>query len=219
MQFIQFMGHYGQMVNVISLILSSIVFPMLMKYVGLKSTLRIFPSLLLAVNIVVFGALPGNLAVLFVSMSVLKAMMYSIHDPSTELLYLPTSNAIKFKSKFWIDVVGARVTKAAGSSINALAGSVDRSIRVSRVPSLLTAAALWVVCYYVGESFDYLVDHEIVVGSKDGDEPNTVDELEYNQHLEMEQSDSSSQEDEEENQFAHPMSPMTDLRPTPTDVA
>lgn len=202
------MGHYGQMVNVLSLILSSIVFPMLMRYVGLKSTLRIFPSLLLAVNFIVFGALPGNLAVLFFSMSLLKAMMYSIHDPSTELLYLPTSNAIKFKSKFWIDVVGARVAKAAGSSINALAGSVDRSIRVSRVPSLLTAVALWVVCYYVGESFDHLVEHGVVVGSNDGDDPNYVDKLEYNHHLEMEESDS---EEVDDSRFVHPLSSSMEI--------
>ena len=117
LQFKQFMCHYGQMVNVTSLILSSMVFPALMRHVGLKSTLRIFPTLLLAINVLVFGFLRGNLAVLFLSMSLLKAMMYSIHDPSTELLYLPTSSAIKFKSKFWIDVVGARVAKALGSSI------------------------------------------------------------------------------------------------------
>lgn len=205
------MGHYGQLVNIISLFLSSLVFPYLMKHVGLKSTLRIFPTLLLAVNIVVFGALPGNLAVLFFSLSILKAMMYSIHDPSTELLYLPTSNAVKFKSKFWIDVVGARVAKAVGSSINTLAGSVDRSIRVSSAPSLLTASALWIVCYYVGESFEYLVEHKMVVGL---DEPEVMDHLEYNQHLEMEADDSANNEGDCDHMFAHPRAPIEDLSAT-----
>jgi len=98
MSFTQFMGHYGQMVNVSSLLLSSIIFPVLIRRCGLRITLRLFPSLLLVANVLAFLAVPGNLLVLFFSMSVLKAMTYSIHDPSKEILYLPTSNAIKFKS-------------------------------------------------------------------------------------------------------------------------
>ena len=207
------MGHYGQLVNITSLFLSSLVFPFLMKRVGLKSTLRIFPTLLLAVNVIVFGAMPGNLAVLFFSVSLLKAMMYSIHDPSTELLYLPTSNAIKFKSKFWIDVVGARIAKAMGSTINTMAGSVDRSIRVSSSPSLITASALWIVSYYVGEMFDDLVHHKIVVGLDD--EPVLADSLEYNHHLEMELSEGTDHDE----MFDHALDPIEKLSTKESDVA
>ena len=153
MSFTQFMGHYGQMVNFSSLFLSSLVFPWLISRFQLKVTLRIFPTLLLVANILAFVAFPGNLGVLFFSMSLLKAMTYSIHDPSKELLYNPTSNAIKFKSKFWIDVVGARFAKAIGSSINHISGSVHRSIRVASAPSLLTAVALWYTCYKAGIFF------------------------------------------------------------------
>lgn len=125
-------------------------------------------------NVLAFLALPGNLLVLFISMSVLKAITYSVHDPSKEILYLPTSNAIKFKSKFWIDVVGARVAKAIGSTINNLAGSVDRSIRVASAPSLLTAGALWWVCYQVGIRFDKLIETGTVVGVDDDDTANEI---------------------------------------------
>jgi ATP/ADP translocase len=162
--FTQFMGHYGQMVNISSLVLSSVVFPFLIRRFGLRRTLWLFPTLLLLANILAFAVKPGNLAVLFVSLSVLKAMTYSIHDPSKEILYIPTSNAIKFKSKFWIDVVGARFAKAIGSSINNYAGSVQRSIRVASAPSLLTSVALWWVCYRVGTQFEQLVARGAVVG-------------------------------------------------------
>jgi hypothetical protein len=60
--------------------------------------------------------------------------------------------------------VGARVAKAVGSSINTFAGSVDRSVRVGTVPSFLTAAGLWFVCYRVGFKFDSLVRDGSVVG-------------------------------------------------------
>lgn len=164
MSFTQFMGHYGQVTNIASLLFSYFVFPYLIHKFGLRITLRLFPTLLFLATVLAFGAVPGNLAVLFVSMTILKAMTYSIHDPSKELLYLPTSLAIKFRSKFWIDVVGARVAKAVGSTINTFAGNVDQSIRVGTVPSLLTAAALWFVCYRAGIQFDRLVREGKVVG-------------------------------------------------------
>jgi ATP/ADP translocase len=170
MSFTQFMGHYGQMVNVSSLLLSSLIFPTLIYRLGLKYTLRLFPTLLLFVNILAFIAMPGNLLVLFFSMSLLKATTYSIHDPAKEILYIPTSQAIQFNAKFWIDVVGARVAKAIGSSINHYSGSVHRSIRVASAPSLLTAMGLWYVCYCIGSQFDTLIESNTVVGIDDDDD-------------------------------------------------
>jgi ATP/ADP translocase len=165
MTFTQFMGHYGQMVNGTSLLLSSLVFPWLMRRYGLQTTLRLFPTLLLAVNLIAFGIAPGNLTVLFISLSLLKAMTYSIHDPAKEILYVPTSPAIQLQAKFWIDVVGARIAKAAGSSLNHWAGSVDRSIRVASLPSLFTAGLLWLVCHRVGQWFTILVHRQWTIGS------------------------------------------------------
>ena len=165
--FVDFMGHYGQLVNATSLFLSLVGFPWLIRSFGLRYTLRLFPTLLVVATVVAFGALPGNLAVLFISMSLLKAMTYSIHDPAKELLYLPTSNTIKFKSKFWIDIVGARCAKAVGSTINTYAGSVDRSVSVGSVPSLLTAMLLWAACHYAGRDFDHLVESGTIVGLDD----------------------------------------------------
>jgi ATP/ADP translocase len=173
MSFSQFMGHYGQVVNMTSLLFSSVLFPWLIRKYGLRVTLRLFPTLLFLVTLVTYGAIPGNLTVLFLSMSFLKAMTYSIHDPSKEILYIPTSNAVKFRAKFWIDVVGARISKAIGSGINTYAGSVDRSIRVSTVPSLLTAAGLWLICYYAGIEFDRLLVTGKIVGLEQPDESGT----------------------------------------------
>jgi len=171
--FSQFMAGYGQLTNVLSLLLSFFAFPYLMQRHGLKWTVRLFPTLLLLVTIMVYGIAPRNLYVLFWGMSLLKAMTYSINDPAKEILYLPTSNAIKFRAKFWIDVVGARVAKAIGSSINTYAGSIDRIVKYGLVPSILTACALWAVCYYVGIEFEHLLDSGKIVGrTLDDDDEN-----------------------------------------------
>ncbi|CAJ1936253.1 unnamed protein product [Cylindrotheca closterium] len=173
MSFSEFMGHYGQVVNLTSFVFSSIVFPFLIRKYGLRITLRFFPTLLLVLTLVAYGAAPGNLPVLFFSLSVLKAMTYSVHDPSKEILYIPTSNAVKFRAKFWIDVVGERISKAIGSGFNTLAGNVDRSVRIGSIPSLLSAIGLWIVCYYAGIEFDRLLATGRIVGLEHGVDPST----------------------------------------------
>ena len=178
--FAQFMGRYGQLTNVLSLLLSYFAFPFLMKTRGLRSTLRIFPALLVFVAILTYLALPMNLPVLFVSVSLLKAMTYSVNDPAKEILYIPTSDEIKFRAKFWIDVVGARIAKALASSINTYAGSADRIVQYGTVPSVVTALGLFAVCYQVGIEFDGLLERGQIVGSGDGDDdenlPNRLDD-------------------------------------------
>ena len=64
--------------------------------------------------------LVNNMWILFTLLSVLKAITFSLNEPVKELLYIPTSEAIKFKAKAWIDVFGARCAKAFGSYITYL---------------------------------------------------------------------------------------------------
>ena len=173
MSFSKFMGHYGQVVNLTSLLFSSLLFPFLIKRLGLRRTLLWFPTMLLVVTFLAYGAMPGNLAVLFVSLSLLKAMTYSIHDPSKELLYIPTSNAVKFRAKFWIDVVGERISKAIGSAFNTLARDVEESLRIGTLPCLLTALGLWTACYLVGLRFDELLATGKIVGLEHPIDPST----------------------------------------------
>lgn len=173
MSFSEFMGRYGQVVNFTSLLLSSLIFPILIHRYGLKVTLRVFPTFLLVITIIAYGAMPGNLTVLFLSLSLLKAMTYSVHDPAKELLYIPTSNAVKFRAKFWIDVVGERISKAIGGLFNTFSGSVEKSIRVGSLPSILSAAGLWFVCFYVGIEFDRLLRTGEIVGLENTINPAT----------------------------------------------
>jgi len=162
--YIQFMGWYGQTVNILSLFLSFYAFPRLIKNYGLSTTIRIFPTVLLLVTIFAFVMFPRNLYFLFISLSICKALTYSVHDPSEEVLYMPTSDAVKFKAKFWIDVVGQRIAKAIGSAINNYAGSVEGIVKYGSLPSILTALILWLACYQVGVLFDELIKSGNVVG-------------------------------------------------------
>ncbi|KAL7533626.1 hypothetical protein ACHAXR_005352 [Thalassiosira sp. AJA248-18] len=178
--YIQFMGWYGQTVNILSLFLSFYAFPRLIKNYGLRITIRIFPTVLLFVTICAFVLFPGNLYFLFISLSVCKALTYSIHDPSEEVLYMPTSDDAKFRAKFWIDVVGQRVAKALGSAINNYAGSVEGIVKYGSLPSVVASLALWLACYQVGQLFDGLIKSGNVVGSEE--------EERYDEGLELHES-------------------------------
>jgi hypothetical protein len=157
--------------------------------------------------------LQGNLALLFFSLSLLKAMTYSVHDPSKEILYLPTSNSIKFKAKFWIDVVGARIAKAIGSSINTIAGSVDRSIRVASAPSLLTAVGLWYVCYRVGNIFDRLIASNTVVGVDDDGDVSNITRLSAADYAKLVDDSGLEVDAADDSIFDDPMSASLELSP------
>ena len=190
--FTTFMGRYGQLTNILSLLLSYFAFPYLMENFGLKHTLRIFPTLLLAITTMAFIALPMNLPVLFISMSLLKALTYSINDPAKEILYIPTSNTVKFKAKFWIDVVGARAAKAIGSSINTYAGTIERIVQYGSLPSMATAVALWVVCYAAGVKFDSLLESGEIVGN---DNDCLMKDLAFNNQIDEGEDQCCHQED------------------------
>ena len=168
--YIQFLGWYGQTVNILSLFLSFYAFPRLIQNYGLSSTIRIFPTVLLLVTIFAFILFPKNLYFLFISLSICKALTYSIHDPAEEVLYMPTSDDAKFRAKFWIDVVGQRIAKAIGSAINNYAGSVEEIVKYGSLPSIVSALALWLVCYQVGNQFDTLIKSGEVVGLSNNDD-------------------------------------------------
>ncbi len=83
---------------------------------------------------------------------------------------MPTSDVVKFKAKFWIDVVGQRVAKALGSAVNNYAGSIEGIVKYGSLPSIVASIALWLACYQVGVLFDDLIKSGDVVGLHEEEE-------------------------------------------------
>uniref|UniRef100_A0A7S3JRE1 ADP,ATP carrier protein n=1 Tax=Aureoumbra lagunensis TaxID=44058 RepID=A0A7S3JRE1_9STRA len=167
-QFAELMGHFGQTVNTISFIFSLAGFSYVVRRLGLSITLLVFPFLLIVGTLVTYAS-PG-LWTLFITTALLKALTYSLNEPALEMLYVPTSEPIKFKAKAWIDVVGARSAKAAGSAINDF---VQRSpyLRTNlpqygNVPALLVSIILLAVSAHVGSRFESLVEDGHIVGEQ-----------------------------------------------------
>mmetsp|Transcript_32849 Transcript_32849/g.56710 ORF Transcript_32849/g.56710 Transcript_32849/m.56710 type:complete len:136 (-) Transcript_32849:72-479(-) len=110
-------------------------------------------------------------------MMLLKGFSYALNNPCKEILYQPTSSAVKFKSKSWIDTFGARGSKAAGSLVtNAFADSLPGLLTYGSFTAMGVSAFLIFVARYMGERFTYLTENGELVGEEDEEElPKTVE--------------------------------------------
>ena len=109
------MGIFGQSTNTLSFLFSFLGTSFVIRSLGLRLTLLLFPSMCLGVILVV-RTFP-DLWVVFGAMMMLKGFSYALNNPTKEILYQPTSQGVKYKSKSWIDIFGARGSKALGSIV------------------------------------------------------------------------------------------------------
>lgn len=89
---------------------------------GITFCLIAYP-LMLGFMIVIYLSNP-TLSTIFYVVLTAKALSYALNQPAKEVLYIPTSRSIKYKSKAWIDMFGLRFAKAAGGTINSSMGSL-----------------------------------------------------------------------------------------------
>lgn len=148
-EFAKFMGHFGQVANLVSLTLALTGTSFFIRTFGLRSCLVGFPFITLILICLVYS-LP-LLWVIFLGMVAIKAFGYSLNNPSKEMLYLSTSKDIKFKSKSWIDMFGTRSAKAIGSSVNnALRSSHDALLSYGSAVSASFVSVWLVIAWWLG---------------------------------------------------------------------
>ena len=107
----------------------------------------------------------------FLAMLLLKGFSYCLNNQCKEILYQPTSSNVKFKAKSWIDVFGARGSKALGSVVtNAFSDSAADLLSYGAFVGMSVASCLIYVAWWQGREFDNLIDG----GVKLGEEPEPV---------------------------------------------
>ena len=86
-----------------------------------------------------------------------------------EMLYLPTSNDIKFKAKAWIDVVGARTAKALARSTTPSRGTrgAGTAAAVRERAYFIVSLALFGVALNMGRRYDTIKESGAIVGEED----------------------------------------------------
>jgi len=95
------------------------------------------------------------------------------------MLYQPTSSNVKYKAKSWIDIFGARGSKALGSVVtNAFSSSALELIDKGSIVGMCVASFLIWNARYMGKKFEEYTESGYVVGETNEDDD---DEVEYSE--------------------------------------
>lgn len=167
--FTTFMGLFGQATNTLSLLLSFFGTSAIIRRLGLRVTLLLFPSICLIVIIAV--RFHPTLNVVFAAMMILKANSYALNNPTKEMLYQPTSTNVKYKAKSWIDIFGARGSKALGSVVtNAFSTNAAELIDKGSLVGMCVASFLIWNARFMGKKFEEYTGKGYVVGGDNDDD-------------------------------------------------
>jgi len=163
--FAAFYARYGMMANSLTLVFALVGTSFFLRTLGLRICLLFFP---IATGLVICGVrIFPVLPIVFTSMIILKGLSYALNNPAKEILYIPTTRDVKFKTKGWIDVFGIRSIKGAGAGINALFRNFSpiQTIGYS-APILLTIVSFWaIVARFVSVKHHKLVEKNKIIGN------------------------------------------------------
>jgi AAA family ATP:ADP antiporter len=169
--FAQFQGIYGVAANTLSFLMALLGTSYLIKRYGLRFGLLFFPvCLTIAFSFLYLFYAYGSptagqlLGATFFVMMIAKGLGYAVNNPVKEMMYIPTSKDVKFKSKGFIDVFGGRMSKLGGAQINNTFKSSLNDLMVYGTFFSFGLTAIWILAaIYVGNKNKQLVaDGEIV---------------------------------------------------------
>jgi AAA family ATP:ADP antiporter len=168
-----FMGLFGVATNSLSFIFSLLGTSAIIRKLGLRLTLLLFPSLCLIVIIIV--RYRPTLYVVFLAMILLKANSYALNNPTKEILYQPTSGAVRYKAKSWIDIFGARGSKALGSVVtNAFSDSAENLVANGSLVGMAVSCFLIWNARFMGKCFEEYTASGYIVGEENNPESQNI---------------------------------------------
>eukprot|EP00537_Pseudo-nitzschia_pungens_P011747 CAMPEP_0172392342 /NCGR_PEP_ID=MMETSP1061-20121228/8507_1 /TAXON_ID=37318 /ORGANISM="Pseudo-nitzschia pungens, Strain cf. pungens" /LENGTH=676 /DNA_ID=CAMNT_0013123171 /DNA_START=130 /DNA_END=2160 /DNA_ORIENTATION=- len=194
-----FMGLFGVATNSLSFIFSLLGTSAVIRKFGLRLALLLFPTLCLVVIIVV--RLRPTLYIVFLAMILLKANSYALNNPTKEMLYQPTSGAVRYKAKSWIDIFGARGSKALGSVVtNAFSDSAENLVANGSLVGIAVSCFLIWNARFMGKLFEQYTESGYVVGEEDNPETKNIEMAIAQNECEDTSCAIEGEEDEDENE-------------------
>ncbi len=95
----------------------------------------------------------------------MRALNYSLALSVREVLYIPTTTEMRFKSKSWIDVFGAKFARGSGSLYGIFAQSSGACTGSSYLCFCLTIIGCWMMtAHFLGKRFEAAIKHQEVIG-------------------------------------------------------
>lgn len=164
-EFAVFKGYQGIGINTLSFVFAFLGTSIFMRKFGMKFCLIAFP---LTIGVVVIASYlsyatgMSNLYLMWVLLGAsvtIRGLNYALNKPTSEVMYVPTSKDVKFKSKGWVDMFGLRVTKAAGGGIMWL----SPLFLYGAIASLGIVAVWAFVAAFVGTTFNKLTAENKII--------------------------------------------------------
>ena len=115
-----YLNKYAILIQVVSILFALIGTSFFQRKFGIRFCLLAFPALL--GGLALAYTFTQTLFVITGIMILAKGLNYAFFQPSKEILYIPTSVAIKYKAKGWIDMFGMRFSKSVGGLANKFVG-------------------------------------------------------------------------------------------------
>jgi len=154
--FAKFMANFGMGCNLATMAISLIGTSFIMRKWGLTVCIVLFPITVGAV--VTFVYFSPSKEVFFSAMIIIKCFTYSLNNPAKEIMYIPTSKDIKFKTKGWIDMFGSRSMKAIGSLVNNTFKESTQMLLTYGTIMSLGVVFIWIfIAAYVGKTYEKLI--------------------------------------------------------------
>lgn len=169
--FAQFQGIYGVCVNLIAFLMALVGTGYLIKRFGLRFCLLLFPIALAVAFLSLFAFFKfGNpttdqlLWATFGVMIMAKGLGYAVNNPVKEIMYIPTSKDVKFKTKSWIDMFGSRTAKQSGAQITDAFKHNIPDLMVFGTLVSMGLTAVWIVAaIYVGNKNRQLIEENKII--------------------------------------------------------
>lgn len=174
--FHQFLGMYGVCVNILAFLIALLGTGFIIKKLGLQICLLIYPTIFGMALLGLYGfyvtgpAATTLLWATFIATMIITATAYAVNNPTKEMMYIPTSNDAKFKSKGIIDVFGSRSMKFMGAHLGGYLNVIGNPIKsianlmAYGTLSSLGIIGLWIIgAVYVGKKNAELVKNNQII--------------------------------------------------------
>jgi len=154
---------YYFLFNLIGLFISLLGTTPILRLIGIRMSLFIFP--LLCLGLLMFTYAFPSARTFFAVLVALRAFNYAFNHPTREVLYIPTTKDIKFKAKTWTDAFGSRIAKSFGSIFNvSIKGASPAFALISGLSLSFGLTFLWlIVVYFLGKTLQTAIDNKQVI--------------------------------------------------------
>ena len=200
--FQSYISNTGFWIDVSSLVLAIFITSLALRGLGVRWSLLVLPTACLLSAICVL-VLP-HLWVARLSMIVIRTLVLTFHHPLKELTYQPANDAIRFKSRIWIETFGGRLFRGVGGVIlHAFGGSMPKLVDWGSLVSMCVAIALLVNAYFLGDWFEERIGQQRPMGADDGFEmlPTTGGNLDETYHDEYDTENDDVVKDDDDDDY------------------